>query len=1592
MALVKKLQTGSTIDQNLNDLINQELGNYNLRSKDERKVRDYLVQIRDYMANPEGKSFSVDPVGKSFTISGPGSEKFQGSPDDIKNLWLSGKLKIKDDQDAMSVAASIYGNAIGRSNKTTGTNTGATGTAKELDINNLDNYILSKYGTPGALQWEFSQLDSDDKRKSKVFELGQGLINDYRKLIAENPNQYKAKDIDKINAIEQAIKNKDWDAFNRSSFEMKWEPFKYLLSDQDKERLKAQQVEQTAKSADEMFGKIGVTNPDLKKQLTDLGYTQLADPNWTPDQGATWWSDVLKKNKANVLYNPTTKKHIVLKGNELFNHGMDDQFAPGYGFSWRNDAEGFHWYSPGQYAQNSGVWKPDQYASQNIGRELITNLPGAKVYGWSEEKDGKFNKDVLGRRDFTKNLQVEQNGRNYKLTRGEDNIYRDQQGRVVNLKITGFGNTHRQISVVDPDILFPHIKDAKPWGAANYDAIVNSIASNLKSGYEISDQDLGYLKYGLKHDESLKANKVLTDKVRNLLAEIELNLQKQEQQTQQVPVNKFGGIIKAQGGTALQILQSQAKSKTPNESLQTLNAKVGSGTTLHNLTTGPLNRNEVLSTISTAGDIAAFIPGWGAIGGAVSTVADAIKGANDADGWTWGDTGTLAANLAFTGLAFFGAGWLKSALKVGKVAKEAKVGVDLGKIAKIAEKEAARVGGTEIIESAKNIGKLGEVLGKGEKVTAKTLGETFEKLSKGKGEEIAKQFGVDASEEGQKLLAKTLQADFKTVSETTKTFGIGKNLRVKDPTEKLKSLGEKLIENPNTGKWVKRAMIAPVAAGGISSGINIGSKLFSGEGKAGDITVDEIGSLAQLGLVGRNSIKGFLANKAIVNQTYLKGKDKGFEILINNQPAKLRSSLEVDKISKELNWKKFWKGKQPTQESVKDYNSKMQQKIADAYNKENGTSIKPEEITITDPSKPMQLSAFEVKGTERLLHEKPQIRESQTAISARKEWNRAHEALSGGLYRPFPGKRKPIDVKTITQQEIAELNKSTEAKNIEEAKKVAEQVIPSKKPAKSAKPAAPAKKKAKPAPAKPDVPKRKKKLTLEQLKAKSAESASLKKGGIIKAENGIDLKKYTIVGGNKLDLSHKPINEGNLFYGNIDKSGNDWRFDKSGKYTNEYLSAVEAITPEEFEEMKPLIQEAVTKSGSSFKLENLDQFKKLATDYKPGVIHDLSIVKRPTMPLIEGKPQGLPVAKINTPQIDISKLTGIPTTSTPGSTTTTGKKVDPNPKSKFNWRGLMPDATDIANIAMFANTWAGNRKAGNEQRRAIAESMYSIPYLNQQYIRIDSPYALLGQKQAANVRTRARNIAKSTSDIDKSLAVRLEGEDKAGVIVDKANAMDKQRFDQLRSQQLGANAKVNAANTEILGKNRALAAGAFKGIHLVNANETMAQTTNLNNLITATSKNIPMKEYKQNQRVLFETYDNPKFKKAAEQVQIAQGEEGKKSYYDRWKENYDKTKLAGVAKEWADSDEYKEWQENVKQKQDYLKTFTDNIARIQMAQSLQLPLLGLKSGGTLSKSEKLEIEREKSEYRRRLKETELAYKAIMHNNEMLQKALIKVFK
>ena len=218
---MKKLAPGGTIDQNaLNDNINSELSKYNLTSKDERRVRDALVQLRDYMSAPEGKSFSVDPVAGKYTISGVGSEKFQGSPDEIKNNWLTGKLKIKDDQDAMSVAAAIYGNA----SKSPTLQSKST-EKSALNMQNLGDYLSSKYGNQDNFNYALNQLDTDDKRKQAVYNWSKNLIADYKNTISQNSDKYSGADLEKVGKLEQILNLNDndsdkWNKFVNTSFEL----------------------------------------------------------------------------------------------------------------------------------------------------------------------------------------------------------------------------------------------------------------------------------------------------------------------------------------------------------------------------------------------------------------------------------------------------------------------------------------------------------------------------------------------------------------------------------------------------------------------------------------------------------------------------------------------------------------------------------------------------------------------------------------------------------------------------------------------------------------------------------------------------------------------------------------------------------------------------------------------------------------------------------------------------------------------------------------------------------------------------------------------------------------------------------------------------------------------------------------------------------------------------------------------------------------------------------------------------------------------------------------------------------------------------
>jgi len=203
---------------------------------------------------------------------------------------------------------------------------------------------------------------------------------------------------------------------------------------------------------------------------------------------------------------------------------------------------------------------------------------------------------------------------------------------------------------------------------------------------------------------------------------------------------------------------------------------------------------------------------------------------------------------------------------------------------------------------------------------------------------------------------------------------------------------------------------------------------------------------------------------------------------------------------------------------------------------------------------------------------------------------------------------------------------------------------------------------------------------------------------------------------------------------------------------------------------------------------------------------------------------------------------------------------------------------------MYAKTIGTNVRSGNEQRSAIAAGMYTIPYLPKTYIRVDTPYTLLGEKRAGELESKAKNIANSTSDIDKSLATRLTGVTQGNVVRDKAALADQQRIDQLRGVQLQSNVDIDQKNTNILAKNRALSADAFSKIHQINSNELLAQNAALNNLLLASAKNAPMRQYKRNQAELYNAITDKDYVAATNAYTKLVSEEGQNPF----KAEYDK--------------------------------------------------------------------------------------------------------
>ena len=300
------------------------------------------------------------------------------------------------------------------------------------------------------------------------------------------------------------------------------------------------------------------------------------------------------------------------------------------------------------------------------------------------------------------------------------------------------------------------------------------------------------------------------------------------------------------------------------------------------------------------------------------------------------------------------------------------------------------------------------------------------------------------------------------------------------------------------------------------------------------------------------------------------------------------------------------------------------------------------------------------------------------------------------------------------------------------------------------------------------------------------------------------------------------------------------------------------------------------------------------------------------------------------------------------------------------------DKVDLLNTAMYLNTVRTNKDIGNAQRKGVADSMYTLPYMSNTYIRADRPHTLEADKQAAAINSKTARMAGSTADIDKGFGARLAGIAQGNILKDKAQMADTQRLDQLRGQQLQMNANTAKYNTEVLGKNRGLAANAFGKIHGINAGQSLAQNTALNNLLLANQKNDAMKKQRENQTGMYNILNDPKYKQLGEEY-TKLSDENDNSY----KKEFDtQMKVPGVKQiDWNTSKYYTDWQSALKNKEAQIKPFNERLKSIQLAMAYGQ---SLKKGGTLAK--KVETDRK------------LFYKIINDTNDRVDKHSIDLSK
>ena len=229
--------------------------------------------------------------------------------------------------------------------------------------------------------------------------------------------------------------------------------------------------------------------------------------------------------------------------------------------------------------------------------------------------------------------------------------------------------------------------------------------------------------------------------------------------------------------------------------------------------------------------------------------------------------------------------------------------------------------------------------------------------------------------------------------------------------------------------------------------------------------------------------------------------------------------------------------------------------------------------------------------------------------------------------------------------------------------------------------------------------------------------------------------------------------------------------------------------------------------------------------------------------------------------------------------------------------------SDLANLAMYINTLASNKKSTDAQMQAAQAGVVQIPTLEKRYIRIATPNLSLVEKQATGLQSEAKNIASNLSDVDKGIAARLQANEQAANMRLQSQASAQEYIDKLKAAQMESDADIAARNLEIIKGNRMSQTQADQQNYLLASNLIAANATALNNLIYGFGENLKVSDMKRNRDAMYKLVSDPEMKKLYDEYNKLGSEEGMRPYKTAYEESQKGTNIA--KKSWESSDQYK---------------------------------------------------------------------------------------